>query len=364
MPDRTELVAAAQAGDREALSRLLVEHRAMVLATCRRMLGDPILAEEAFQEASVTALLNLGRLRRRDRFGAWLTGIALNVCRHLLRDRRRERLVAEPHANGAGDAELDAMAALDASLVRNAVARLPVGQREAVLLFYVEGLTQAEIAAQLDIAVGAVKARLHKARAALRDRLSSQMEARPMTAQRSPGRVEMTVSKVARLRKEGRGEYHVLILAEVGGGRTLPIWIGPSEATSIALKLEEVQVLRPSTAVLAANLLDASGGRLREVRIERLDEEVFYAVAVVEGAGAVREVDARPSDAINVALLAGSPIVVNEAVLARSEAMRAAEKEPPTGYEVAGSAAIAADAVAAATARMSYQVPPELQSDP
>src|SRR5215467_876272 len=104
MPDRTELVAAAQRGDREALSRLLVEHRPMVLATCRRMLGDPVLAEEAFQEASVTALLNLGRLRRRDRFGAWLTGIALNVCRHLLRDRRRERLVAEPPADGAGDA--------------------------------------------------------------------------------------------------------------------------------------------------------------------------------------------------------------------------------------------------------------------
>src|SRR5215469_10684339 len=118
MPDRTELVAAAQAGDREALSRLLVEHRPLVLATCCRMLGDPILAEEAFQEASVTALLNLDRLRRRDRFGAWLTGIALNVCRRALRERRHEQLVPDPPAARDGDVEVDAMAALEAARVR------------------------------------------------------------------------------------------------------------------------------------------------------------------------------------------------------------------------------------------------------
>jgi RNA polymerase sigma factor (sigma-70 family) len=360
--DRTDLVAAARAGDRDALSQLLVEHRPLVMAACCRMMGDRLLAEEAVQEASMTVLLNLDLLRRPDRFGPWFTGIALNVCRHRLRDRRRERLFADPPASAAADAELDAIAALEASAVRRAVAGLPAGQRAAVLLFYVDDLSQAEVAAQLGIAPGAVKARLHKARAALRARLTPQMEGRPMTVRTSQRHVEMEVAGVRRLRR-GEHEYHVLTLTELGGNRYLPLWIGPSEATSIALRLENARGLRPTTAALAADLLLAAGGRLREVRIERLDENVLYAVAVVDGASGVREVDARPSDAINVALLTGSPITVSEPVLTTVWAKMAAETVRPSFDEVAGAADIAAEATAMAPARHRAKLPPELRSD-
>jgi RNA polymerase sigma factor (sigma-70 family) len=326
------------------------------------MLGDPILVEEALQEASIVVLLNLRTLRRSDRFGPWFTGIALNVCRRLLRDRRRERLVAEPPSAGGLDVQADALEALEARLVRNAIAKLPAGQRQAVLLFYVAGLTQAEISAQLGIAVGAVKTRLHKARASLRGHLSPHMEVDSMTARKPHDHVQMTVTAIKRLRKKGH-EYHVLVLSEAGGARTLPIWIGPSEATSIALHLEQVEGLRPTTATLAANLLLAAGGTLREVRIERLDERVFYAVAVVEGADGVHDIDARPSDAINVAMLTGSPIAVSESVLSRSEELRASEEAPLAPEEVAGAPEISAEAVARAHAVMRTLVPPELHRD-
>jgi len=360
MREPATLVAAAQAGDREALSRLLDEHRSMVLATCSRMLGDPILAEEAFQEACIVVLVSLHLLRRRDRFGPWFTGIALNVCRRLLRDRRREQLYAEP-PGGGGDAELDAMAALEVALVRDAVAQLPAGQRSAVLLFYVAGMTQAEVAAQLGIPVSAVKTRLHRARASLRERLSPQMEVGAMTAQRSNDRVRMTVARIHRLRRDAH-EFHVVILAEVGGRRTLPIWIGPGEATSIALQLERVEGIRPTTATFAANLLLAAGGKLREVRIERLSDRVYYAVAVVKAADGVKEVDARPSDAINVALITGSPIEVSESILSYSEE-RASETAPLAFDDVGGAAEISAEAVARARAVSSYLLPPELRRD-
>lgn len=76
-----ELVAAARGGDREAFALLIVRHRPLVIALCRRALGDRDQAEDVAQEAILQALLDLDRLRRPDRFGAWLAGIGLNIAR-------------------------------------------------------------------------------------------------------------------------------------------------------------------------------------------------------------------------------------------------------------------------------------------
>jgi RNA polymerase sigma factor (sigma-70 family) len=345
------LMAAARAGDREALGELVHLHGPQVLGACRRMLREAPLAEEAFQEACVIVLLNLDLLRQPDRFGAWFTGIALNVCRRVLRERRRERLVASPPAVEGGCVEDEAMAALEARRVREAIGALPGAQREAVLLFYVEGLTQAEVAEQLGIEVGAVKSRLHRARAALRRRLTTSEEADQMTGPSSPARIEMTVTDVHRVRRDG-DEYHIVTLTDTAGRHTLPIWVGPAEARSIALQLEGVAAPRPMTAALAGSLVVAAGGSIREVRIERLDDEVFYAVVAVAGPDGVREVDARPSDAISLAMLAGSPILVSADVVAQSEASRAAEAAPMSFEDVAGAAEINADTMAGFAKRM------------
>jgi RNA polymerase sigma factor (sigma-70 family) len=344
MRDPSRLVAAARNGDREALSTLLVAHRAQVLGTCARMLGDPLLAEEAYQEASLAVLLNLDLLRQPERFGAWFTGIALNVCRRALRERRRAPLPAAG-ADAGRDVEDQAIAALEAAGVREAVAGLPAGQREAVLLFYVEGLTQAEVGAQLGIPAGAVKTRLHRARAALRERLSTFREAPAMTGSTTDTHeyVEMTVRDVRRFQRDGRA-HHVLVLADAAGGHHLPAWIGPAEASFIALRLEQVETPRPMTAALAANLVAAADARIREVRVERLEDEVFYAVVVVDGPAGRREVDARPSDAICLALLSGCPIRVRADVLEASERRRS-DSDPLQAGDSAGVSEISADAM-------------------
>ncbi len=81
------------------------------------------------------------------------------------------------------------------------------------------------------------------------------------------------------------------------------------------------------TYQLAANLLAAAGSRLTEVRITRLVESVFYAVVVVEAPAGVVEVDARPSDALNLAVLSGAPIRVDAAVLSNPEVNRHTDGE-------------------------------------
>jgi RNA polymerase sigma-70 factor (ECF subfamily) len=174
------LVAAARSGDQGAFAVLIERHYPMVLSLCARALGDADAARDVTQEAAVAALLGLGRLRNADRFGAWLAGIGLNLCRRLLRDRDwavfsldallERQAISEPPDDGAGPAEA-VLAGELARRVRAAVTGLPAGQRQAAEAYYLSGLTQAEAAGQLGIPAGAVKTRLHKARTALRGSL-------------------------------------------------------------------------------------------------------------------------------------------------------------------------------------------------
>jgi RNA polymerase sigma factor (sigma-70 family) len=301
------LVAAARAGDRSAFAALAERHYGLLLGTCRRAVGDPEAAADAAQEAVVTALLGLDRLRDDDRFGAWLIGIGLNLCRRALQDRARWARLdgAEPAAGGPGPEEAAEAAAI-AERVRQAIAALPPGQRAAVALFHLGGLSHAEVAGRLDTRPGAVKTRLHKARAALRRTLTDvHREEFPMSAP-----VPMRIADVRR--PEGRRAARIVVLEEVGGERHLPIWIGIPEADALVAELEAVELPRPGTYHFAHALLQATGGRVAEVRVSRIVEHVFYATTVMaDGA----EIDARPSDAFGLALVAGAPITVEPSVL-------------------------------------------------
>jgi RNA polymerase sigma factor (sigma-70 family) len=286
------LVRRARGGDRDAFAALVRRHRPLLLRSCARMVGEDGAADAA-QDAVLTAMLSLDRLREPASFGPWLVGIGLNACRAMLRARRdvvaRDDVVAEPH-------EIVVSREL-AARVRAAIAALPRGQREAVTLYYLAGLTQAAAAAHLGIPPGAVKTRLHKARATLRTRLH--------TLTREPVMVRMQVTDVRRA-----GEKHILMLA--GDGRELKIWVGAPEAAAIAVLLEDVEMPRPMTHHLTAALLKAAGTDVREVRVSRLADHTFYGEVVLSGGTAV---DARPSDAIALALVERVPLLVDPAVL-------------------------------------------------
>jgi RNA polymerase sigma-70 factor (ECF subfamily) len=167
------LVQAARGGDNEAFDRLFARHRPLLLACCQRYLVEPAQAEDAAQEAGLRALLHLGDLRQPEQFGSWLVGIGANVCRMWRRSRASEQRalvsLAGEEAGGQAEAPDARVEATDlATSVRAAVGQLPEGQRMAVQLFYLSGLTYAQTARQLGIEVGAVRTRLHKARATLR----------------------------------------------------------------------------------------------------------------------------------------------------------------------------------------------------
>jgi uncharacterized protein len=153
---------------------------------------------------------------------------------------------------------------------------------------------------------------------------------------------EVVVSEIRRTSdKDLLQRKHVMVLAERGGDRRLPIWIGPAEATALALVLESVETPRPFSYKLAAGLVEAAGSQITEVKITRLLNSVFYACVVVQGPGGPREVDARPSDAVNLAVASGAPIRLNSELF--SAAMVHDDGEEPSSYPVA-TADIAAEA--------------------
>lgn len=106
---------------------------------------------------------------------------------------------------------------------------------------------------------------------------------------------------------------YALILKEVEGNRRLPIIIGAFEAQAIALEMEKVTPPRPMTHDLLKSLIDSFGAFLSEVLINELKEGTFYAKLIFEDMGI--EIDARPSDAIALAVRCNAPIYVSEDIL-------------------------------------------------
>jgi uncharacterized protein len=126
------------------------------------------------------------------------------------------------------------------------------------------------------------------------------------------GLVEMVVESV---RVHMLSSRHVVILKDAGRDRYLPIWIGPWEASAIAMKLQGLTPERPLTHDLFASTLEELGVRIDRVVISTLAEETFHARLFLEREGRTLEVDSRPSDALALAVRSGVRIFAAEAVL-------------------------------------------------
>jgi RNA polymerase sigma factor (sigma-70 family) len=294
------LVGAALRGDREAFGALVDRHRPRAQALARRTLGDAAEAEDVVQEAVLRAYLGLGDLRDPSRFGAWLGAIALNLARMRRRAARPlERLDEAPAREPESEEDADALELL------------PEPRRELLLMRYVDGLSAGEIGTRVGRSAGAVRVELHRARTQLRQLLRKEI---PM--------VEITIEDVL-VRASGESVFDptvkkVILLREKNGERRLPIWVGGPEAMALALHLGSELPMRPLTIDLAARLLDATHGRVERVVVNRLHEKTFYATVAIANGGGTSEVDARPSDALNLAVRVGAPIYVDDEVFAGS----------------------------------------------
>jgi bifunctional DNase/RNase len=110
-------------------------------------------------------------------------------------------------------------------------------------------------------------------------------------------------------------QHRVVVLKETDTDRYLPIWIGPFEADAITIQLQGVQVPRPLTHDLLKSFIRELGVKVSHVLVSELRNDTFFARIVVDVDGNSMEIDARPSDAIALAVRVGAPIFVSEQVM-------------------------------------------------
>jgi uncharacterized protein len=345
-PDDAALVARTLAGDREAFSPLLLRYYPSVLRLCRRLLGLSPAAQDVAQEAALQSFLGLAQLHEPERFGAWLHAIAANLARMAL--RRRRLLSLDALTDGAPLAalwsavptpeEVHAAREVHDAIVA-ALGELSSVNREVAIGFYLEGYSYAELAELLGVPVSTVKGRLFKGRRLLRQALAPvarevlkpDHRRRKELAMETPELVEVKVDSV---RTSLLIQHRVIMLRETNGARILPIWVGAFEGDAIAMALQGRRPDRPMTHDMAVRLVEALGAQVRHIVVNKIAENTFYAeITLVEGER-VYEIDARPSDAIALAVRVGMPIFVAPAVLEQAGVLKEVEvSDSPDHFE-------------------------------
>jgi len=107
----------------------------------------------------------------------------------------------------------------------------------------------------------------------------------------------------------------IIILRDKEGQKVLPIWVGVFEANAIALQIENISTPRPMTHDLLRNVIHDMNGEVQKVVVSDLKDNTFYALIYVSLASDTIAIDARPSDAIALALRVRAPILVDESVI-------------------------------------------------
>ncbi len=341
IPD-ADLVLLARDGDRAAFRLLVERHQPMVRARARSLCGNPSDVDDVMQESFLQAFIALDRLRDPARFAGWLAAIVLNVGRAQYRQAQPALLADWPEslhpasADGPPSAEdLDRSDAL-----RAAVAGLPDGQRRAVALHYFAGLPAGQIAGQ----AGTARVSLHKARHRLRAYITEHRpDLIPVTR-----RTHMTTVHVTRLESRippgpvpDASPTHVIVLADAGGHRELPVWLLGGDSHRFADLFEPPDPVtgravtaragtRPPGTVneLAGRLLRAAGVQVTSVDIDELGPEVAGARIELASPEGTRPVLARLPEGIAVAITAGVPIRVADSLLDRLAAPAPGDTEP------------------------------------
>ena len=320
-------------GDGNAFSLLVERYQNAVYGLCYHIVGNFADAQDLTQEAFVRAYLDLSRVRDFSRFAGWLYQITVNVCRMWLRARKGggnlplEAVIQTEEEFVDGGSPQDHVEAEELRLsITEAIASLSEKNQLAVTLYYIDGLSYDEIGDFLSVSPSAVKSRLHRARKQLKEELITMVEDKfdeHKLPEDFPEKVvqEVEVKMIKMSQEEGDNSPTapiVILQNKADEKQLLPIWIGLFEALAILTALEKKPTQRPMTHDLMANMLKEFDMTVVRVVVTDLRETTFYARITVESNGELKEIDARPSDSIALALITDAPIFVAKSVLSES----------------------------------------------
>ncbi len=139
-----------------------------------------------------------------------------------------------------------------------------------------------------------------------------------MSSTKGEGPEGLVEVEVASLGLDKASNTPVVILRELDGERLLPIWIGPGEASAIAMELAGIKFSRPLTHDLLNTVVHSLGSELVRVLITRVEENTYFASLIFRRNGEMISIDSRPSDSVALALRASAPIYAAAGLLGRT----------------------------------------------
>ncbi len=142
--------------------------------------------------------------------------------------------------------------------------------------------------------------------------------------------IEMKVMGIA---LDTRTGSPIVVLHDLDNRKALPIWIGSAEASAIIRKIENLGVVRPMTHDLIVSIIDKAGYKLDRIEINNVEKETYYATLYLVNDNETIEIDARPSDAIAVAMRMDAPIYVTANVLMDGSVSTDAQKDEEESRE-------------------------------
>lgn len=321
-----ELVELARLGDKDAFSTLVQRHQDAALRFAARLSREAGSASELVQEAILQSYLSIQHLRDPSKFKGWLCGIMLNLRRNRLREQQASVPFDEafPSSMRPSDLASPERSAEDNELHRAVMETLGMllpNDRTTLMMFYFKEMSLFQIAAKMGISESAAKVRLHRARKKLKGALErSHPELIPID--RRKAMVRVSVADVIRQEPKDADAHSymmcVVILKDEPGERALPIWIGLAEGQAIASGIAGCFMPRPMTFELMAKMLEAAKVSVEHVRVESLKEDTYYAVIRLRMGDRAKEVDARPSDALALAVRLECPVFAAEAVFQKA----------------------------------------------
>jgi RNA polymerase sigma-70 factor, ECF subfamily len=322
--DDATLIARVLAGEREAFDPLLTRYQASVMRLCVRLLGSVQEAQDVVQEAAFQAFLGLARLREPARFGAWFHAIAANLARLELRHRRDHPLrpleddTVMQLCWSRGDPSFEEMVVVREvhDSIMTALQELSEINRQAVIGFYLQGYTYAELAQLLRVPVSTVKGRLFEGRRQLRATLQPAFPHGKEPSMHIPELVALEIDAIGEVLPLTR--QPVVVLREAQTQRYLAIRLTPTSAQTLlaAVRSRQQQLHSlPAPPDLTQQLVESLGATLRQVIIHALGESIFYATLTLEQGKHVSHLETRLSEALALAVRMSTPILTTRATL-------------------------------------------------
>jgi RNA polymerase sigma factor (sigma-70 family) len=349
--DDAALIARILQSEHAAFEPLLQRYWSSIMRLCQRLLGPTLEAEDVAQEAAIVAFFNLAQLQNPAHFGAWLHAIAANLARSSLRRHRPISLDALVKQGAlvvlwppsVPTPEATVLAREDHDVIVAALNTLSPANRDVAIGFFLDGYSYTELAELLGVPLSTIKGRVFKGRRHLQQTLASlaQTTLKPDHRQRKelqmlPPDSDLIEVMIDAIFARVMTEQRLVVLRARGVQPYVPIWIGGYEGDMIVFALEGRQMNRPMPHDLTLGLLGPTGAQIQRIVVNTIVDTTFFAEITLALGDQTHVIDARPSDALALAVRTGAPIYVSRSVFEKASVQSRTPTEPQefSGLEV------------------------------